>query len=49
MPIKKKSTQDTILDCIRQNPSIRQFEIAAQLESTKQNVYRAVKKWLRYE
>ena len=45
--IKKKSAQDAILDCIRQNPSIRQFEIAAQLERTKQNVNRAVRKLLR--
>ncbi len=45
--IKKKSAQDAILNCIRQNPSIRQFEIAAQLERTKQNVNRAVRKLLR--
>ena len=29
MAIKKKPARDIILNCIRQNPSIRQFKIAA--------------------
>ena len=45
--LKRKAAQDAIYQCIKENPQIRQVEIAKKLNKHKSNISRDIKKLLR--
>jgi predicted transcriptional regulator len=45
--LKRKAAQDAVYQCIKENPQIRQVEIAKKLNKHKSNISRDIKKLLR--
>ena len=45
--LKRKAAQDAVFQCIKENPQIRQVEIAKKLNKHKSNISRDIKKLLR--